>query len=720
MEEHSSGAPSARRASLGLLLACAGVPAAAQQPDSAPPTALPPVTVSVTRADAAMERLPWAVQILEPATVARGRPAWGLDEVLGLVPGVIVANRHNFSVDQRVAIRGFGARSAFAVRGIRIVLDGIPLSLPDGQGQLTTVDLGAVDRIEVLRGTASSLWGNAAGGILNITTHRPTTPVALARGRVLAGSFDRELQRVWSKWQVETQFEVGSGYGRISASRLAYEGERDHTAADLRTVSGRVVMPLGGTWTLSVLADGGNTPRADNPGALTAAELGADPDSAAGLNLLRRAGKAVSQAQSGVSLRGSLAGTELSLGAFRLARELENPLPQALIALDRSAWGLRGSASRVMRVAGRRATWTAGIDAQWQRDTRREYSYLIPNDSLTTPDNTPDMLTRHQLERVSELGPFAQLSLDISPVVSISGGLRHDAVGFRVSDRLTSDSADNSGARRYAATSGSVGIAVLPGRGVTLYANAGTSFETPTTTELNNQPPPQSGGFNLGLEPQRAISVEVGARGTPGRVTWSAAAFTADVRDELIAFEDTSVTGRRYFRNAARARHQGLELGASARAAAGITLAVAWTISDFRYRSHQLGADILDGRAIPGIPRHSVRTSLRLDPPWSRGIWGVVDVSHASGYFVDDTLDTRTDAWATVDLRAGWEGEVAGWRVAPFIAIQNLFDRQYVSSVVINAARGRYYEPAPGRNAYFGVELTAARTTFERKRPGEP
>ena len=703
-------------ASAGVLLACAAVPAVAQQADSARPLTLPPVTVSVTRSEAAVERLPWAVQIIEPGVAARGRPAWGLDEVLGLVPGVLVANRHNFSVDQRLSIRGFGARSAFAVRGIRVVLDGIPLTLPDGQGQLTTVDLGAVERIEVLRGTASVLHGNAAGGILNITTLRPTTPISLGRGRVLFGSFDRELKRVWSKWQGETQFAVGSGYGRISASRLAYEGERDHTAADMQTASGRVVMPLGGTWTLSVLADGGNSPQADNPGALTAAELAADPDSAAALNLLRRAGKAVSQAQGGVALRGQLAGAELSLGTFGLTRALENPLPQAFIELDRTAWGVRASASRATRLAGRRAQWTAGIDAQWQRDTRRESSYLIPNATLTTPDNTPDTLTRNQLERVSEFGPFVQLSFDLAPAVSIMAGLRHDAVGFRVSDRLTSDGADNSGARTYAATSGSAGIALLPGRGVTVYANAGTSFETPTTTELNNQPPPQSGGFNLGLEPQRATSFELGARGASQQFSWSAAAFTADVRDELIPFEDPLVSGRRYFRNAARARHQGLELGASARAAPGITLVMAWTISGFRYRSHQLGAAILDGRAIPGIPRHSLRTSLRLDPPWSKGIWGLFDVSHASGHFVDDTLDTRTEGWIAVDVRAGWEGTVAGWRVAPFVAIQNLFDRQYVSSVVINATRGRYYEPAPGRNAYFGLELTTARKNVEGNR----
>jgi iron complex outermembrane receptor protein len=453
---------------------------------------------------------------------------------------------------------------------------------------------------------------------------------------------------------------------------------------------------------------------------LTAAELAADPDSAAGLNLLRGAGKAVSQAQAGLGLRGQLGGTDLALGAFGAARDLENPLPQALIALQRTAWGLRLSASRELRLAGRPAAWTAGVDAQWQRDDRQEYAYLVPTAALTVPDNRADTLTRNQLERVSELGPFTQLTMDLTPAVTVSAGLRHDAVRFTVADHFTGDGADNSGARTYAATSGSAGLALHPARAVTLYANVGTSFETPTTTELNNQPPPQGGGFNFGLEPQRATSVEIGARGASGRVSWSAAAFAADVRDELIAFEDTLVPGRRYFRNAARARHRGLELGATARPVDVVTVVLAWTVSDFRYRSHQLGAAILDGRAIPGIPRHSVRASVRAEARRTGGVWGVLDVSHASGTFVDDTLAARTDAWTQVDLRAGWEGEVARWQVAPFVAINNVFDRRYVSSVVINAARGRYYEPAPGRNAYFGLALTTSRKSVEEKRRGGP
>src|SRR2546426_1548652 len=176
----------------------------AQRPDSTPPVPLLPITVSVTRAPLPLTKIPLAVQLVERAQISRARPTWGLDEALAAVPGVYAANRYNFSLDQRLSIRGFGSRSAFAVRGVKILIDGIPQTLPDGQGQLTHLELGATDRIEVLRGSASALYGNASGGVVSIWTD-PTAPRNLRQEvRVLFGTFDRNLNRNWSKWKSST------------------------------------------------------------------------------------------------------------------------------------------------------------------------------------------------------------------------------------------------------------------------------------------------------------------------------------------------------------------------------------------------------------------------------------------------------------------------------------------------------------------------------------
>ncbi len=691
-----------------------------QRRDSLKVYTLPAAIVSVTRAELPLLKVPFAVQSVEKAEISRARPTWGLDEALFTVPGVYVANRYNFSVDQRISIRGFGARSAFAARGVKVLLDGIPQTLPDGQGQLTNVEFGEADRIEVLRGSSSALFGNASGGVVSISTN-PRAPKSLGEElRVVAGAFDRDNRRNWSKVQSSTHFPVGNGSALVTFSRLDYEGERDHTEADLRNFNGRLWLPVASGWSLSAMAAVGDQPVADNPGALTLAELQANRDSAARLNLLRDAGKDVLQVQGGATLRRVLGGGgELALTVFGLTRDLTNPLPQAYIRFDRRAYGLRATGSRPARLGGLQARLTAGVDVQWQRDDRQNFSYLVPiTSSTTTPETTRDSLILNQFERVSELGPFVQGVFELTSQVSVTAGLRYDRVRFKVTDRHLTDGADDSGSRLMDALSGTVGVTVSPTPAVTAYGNVGTSFETPTTTELANRPT-GAGGFNPDLEPQTATNFEVGARGVvAGRADWSVALFQANVRDELISYEvpDPAFPTRRYFRNAGRARHRGLEVGGGLGLAPGLDLVGSWTYSDFEYAEYRLGSFDLEGRALPGIPKHTLRLGLRAQPGFARGVWADVDVVHSSGVGVDDTLATAepVDGWWVTNVRLGWQGTVGRMRAGPFVGLNNAFNEHYVGSVVINAAPiqgrpGRYYEPAAGRNLYLGFMLGASR-----------
>src|SRR6266568_2882688 len=254
----------------------------AQEPDTTPPKfVLPPITVSATRSTLPLSKTPHAVQLVDKAQISDAKPTWGLDEALAGIPGVYVANRYNFSLDQRISIRGFGSRSAFAVRGIKVLVDGIPQTLPDGQGQLTNLELGAADRIEILRGSASALFSNASGGVISIWTD-PTAPRTVRQDvRVLFGTFDRDLNRNWNKWQSSTSFRVGSGSAMVTLSRLDYTGQRQHSDADFRNLNSRWHFPLAPGWSLAATADVGWDPRADNPGALTNNEMRVNPDSAA-------------------------------------------------------------------------------------------------------------------------------------------------------------------------------------------------------------------------------------------------------------------------------------------------------------------------------------------------------------------------------------------------------------------------------------------------------
>lgn len=696
----------------------AGVGAYAQRPDtasSARPYSLPAITVSATRSTLPLAKVPLSVQIVDRRLISGARPTWGLDEALTSVPGVYVANRYNFSQDQRISIRGFGSRSAFAVRGIKVLLDGIPQTLPDGQGQLTNVELGDVDRIEVLRGSSSALFGNAAGGVISLWTN-PAPPQRVTEdARVVAGRFGGRTGRTWNRWQSTTRVRVGAGLAQVTASRLDYHGERDHSAADLRNLNSRVQLPIGTGWALTGLLDVGDDPRADNPGSLTRAELAVNRDTVPALNLNRNAGKDVTQVQAGATLQGPLSGGgEMAFTVFGLTRDLRNPITTAYIDVQRLDYGARATLTKPVPLGPFAQRVTAGLDFQRQRDDRRNWSYVnTPGDSALRSDT----VTLDQLERVTEVGPFLQSALDLAPRATLTAGLRYDWVRFDVRDRLITDSnPDDSGDRLMRSLSGSVGIALNPSDAVTVYGNVGSSFETPTTTELANRPD-TAGGFNSGLQPQRAVNYEVGARGqVAGRLSYSVALFQADVRGELVPYEIAAP--RFFYRNAGSSRHRGVELGADLMAFTGVRVNAAWTYSDFRFRRYSFSTAgqtfTLDGREVPGVPKHWFHLTVQARPPLAHGAWAEIEQTYSSSYLVGDTVSltaasSRAAPWWATTVRLGWEGNVGRTRLAPFLGVNNIFNRSYVASVVINAARGRYYEPAPGRNMYVGVSFGAGR-----------
>src|SRR3989475_6083784 len=558
-----------------------------QTSDTTKPYTLPPTTVSVTRTAVQLTKVPLSIHSIDRAQISRAKPTWGLDEALADVPGVYVANRYNFSQDQRISIRGFGARSAFAVRGIKILVDGIPQTLPDGQGQLTNLELGAVDHIEVLRGSASALYGNASGGVISIWTKPHDVAHVNEEARFVTGRFDQRSGRSWNKWQTTTSMRIRGGSALLTVSRLDYEGERDHSAADQRVLNARVQLPMGSRWSLALVTDVGDNPRADNPGSLTLAELRANRDTVPVLNRNRNAGKAVTQFQTGATLRRTMTnGGAAAITIFGLTRNLQNPITTTYIDLDRVDYGARASVTYPMPLGSLVHRLTAGFDFQRQRDDRKNFNYLnTPGDSA----KADTVRSLDQLEHGTEIGPFVQSALDLPARTKLTAGLRYDWVKFAVQDHLittTPPNPDDSGDRLMRAFSGSLGLAVNPSRRATLYGNIGSSFETPTTTELANSAS-GAGGFNPDLKPQQAWNYEIGARGSLGgrqRLGFTIVVFQADVRDALIPYEIQAP--RFYYRNAGSTRHRGVEVSSDLAIVPGGRLNAVWTYADYRHRRY--------------------------------------------------------------------------------------------------------------------------------------
>lgn len=692
----------------GVIVAVAIVPvaAAAQRPAGADSVArrdsaqrLTPVTVTALRTPFALERAPYAVSVLGSAELQGGRPGFNLAEALVAVPGVQVDNRYNYALGERISVRGFGARAQFGVRGVRVLIDGIPATMPDGQTTLNHVDVAELGRAEIVRGPASAIYGNASGGVLQLESELPPPVPVAGRVRLLSG--DDGLRRVQgtAAGQVETG-SVPLAYS-FNVSDLRYDGYRawqdarnTYAAMNLRAGGARTSVRVTGH-----LADYDG----HNPGGLSAAQLAADRSQAFRDNQFRwRAGEEGRHRQIGAEARQQLGTGELRLSGYVLGRDLDNPIPQRLIVLDRRAGGARLAYGTHASVAGVPVQLTLGTEAERQRDDRQNFV----NDTGRRGD-----LRLDQLEHVTTTAGFAQVAVAPTARLSVLGALRYDRARFAVDDRLvTATDPDDSGDRTMHAASPSVGVNWSLGHRGSMYANYATAFETPTTTELANRPS-GAGGFNPDLQPQRTRSVEVGGTTRLARLGFAQVAlYRARVRDALIPFEVPGSPGRQFFRNAGSAIHRGAEVGAVLGGQRGLSARAAYTYTDAKFDEYAVAGTSFAGKRVPGIAPH--RADLALAYGLARGGQAAVEERYVSAVPTNDANTAGSDASPYTLTNVRLEApRLRAWAagVAPFAGITNLLDRRYVTSVVVNAFGQRYFEPGPGRSFYVGLELAAQR-----------
>ena len=665
---------------IALLLIAALTAASATAQDSPGDTlevTLPEITVDAVRSTESSASAPYAVSVqARSAAELAFEPTTSLETVLRSLPGVWVNDRGHFALGDRISIRGMGARAAFGVRGIQVLLDGVPLTMPDGQSALDVVEPSILRQIELLRSPASLFWGNGSGGVLFLSSAAaPDVPTLRVKG--LGGSFGQR------QFLAEGAVPFGKHHVRAYASRLAQDGFRDHSAGSLTRLGANAHF-LAGTRTSVRVVAAAALQDVEHPGSLTRAQLEEDDRQARPGYPDTNSGKESTHIQAGLTVEHELPSLYLSGTAYGLTRDLGNPLPFGYIDLDRTAGGLRAAAQDRRG----RLQWGIGVDAAVQHDIRK---------NLNNDNGEPgDEIDLDQIEDVSTAGAFGYARYALMENLQVTAGLRRSAVRFEMEDRLLANG-DESGDRQFAAWSPSIGISYRI-RTTLLFANYGTAFETPTTTELVNRPD-MTGGFNDALDPQISKGVEIGARGILMRpsIEFDVAAFYTSIEGRLVSF--TNDLGREFYRNAGLNSHRGVELMLAWTPVPAATMQLTYMGSRFLFEE-----DDLDGNLLPGVPEHRLFFSAEAR---RSGVWARVTGEAVSAYFVNDQNTEENAGYAVVDLNLGYGGLVAGGaRLEPFITIRNVFDTSYTSSVVVNAAGDRFYEPASGRAVLAGLQIT--------------
>ena len=694
-----------RAAALGLLCVNAAAVGAAQTESVA--TDLPAIVISATRSEESAFEVPVAIDALNLVPASADNLGVNLSEVLDLVPGVLVRNRQNFAQDEQISIRGFGTRAPFGIRGVRLYVDGIPATLPDGSGQVSHVNLDSAERIEVLRGPFSALYGNAASGVIQVFSADGTEPVTWRVG--MAGGSDGNLRGNINWRNVE-----GPWDSNLDLTAFRTDGYRRHSAAERISTNAKLRWQSAAGASLTLLANSLAIPEAEDPLGLSREQVAEDPRQATATALQFDTRKSVRQMQTGAIW-------EQAVGDHQHWRALVyagNRDVRQFLAVPVGAQANPRSGGGVIDLDG---DYT-GTDLRWSwQNETVEFSVGASFDDFDQQRlgfenylgdrlGVLGALRREETNRVRDLDQYAQLHWDFAPAWSLLAGVRHSTVDFAVDDRyVMADNPDDSGTRDYSATTPVLGLLFRASDMSHYYVNWGEGFETPTFAELGYSS--DGSGLNLGLRPARSRSAEVGAKFRfHSGLESNLALFRADTVDEIAVA--TNFGGRSTYRNVARARRQGLEASLLAPIGEQWTVQLAATWLDAHFRSPFLACasvpcmdpdiPVARGSRIPGVAEVVMRAELvrggELGWRWRTRIEHIGDVS------VNDTASESASAYTTLGMDLGYAVGLAHGNLRTFVAVDNVFDRRYIGSVIVNDANGRYYEPAAGRTATLGLQ----------------
>ncbi|HQR77376.1 MAG TPA: TonB-dependent receptor [Burkholderiaceae bacterium] len=676
--------------------------------------ALEPVVITGTRTERRAFDLPMSIDAISRSQIQDGKARVNISEDLNRVPGTFVQNRENFAQELQITIRGFGARSQFGTRGIKLIADGIPASTPDGQGSPGVFDLGSADRIEVLRGPFSALYGNHSGGVVQVFSESGTAPPTLTPDLTL-GSYG------FQRYGLKGGGVSGAFNGMASASYFSVDGYREHSAARKAQFNTKLAYDLNPANRLTLVATGFNQPNAQDPLGLTAAQVKQDPRQAQPVAIAFNTRRSLDNAQGGLILDSALGADDtLRLMAYVGSRNNEQflavPIDSQQAAtssggvsvLDRQFGGASVRWTRRQELLQGPLTWTAGVDYDTSSEARQGYINNL---------GVRGALKRDEDNDVDNLGAYLQAEWQLLPRWSVSAGVRYTQVDFTATDRyVAAGNPNDSGSTSYGEWTPTAGLMFNVTPAFNLYASYGRAFETPTTVELAYRPDGGS-GVNFALQPSTSDQFEVGAKLLLGASTrLNVAVFDIRTSGEIVIARSTG--GRSSFQNAGDSSRLGAEVMLESELGGGLSTHVALTLLNARFDTAftscaplaafcnpVTGANtavVPAGNRVPGVPNATFFADLAYRNP-ALGLRGAFEVIANGAVAVNDFNSAYAPGYTIANLWAGLEQMAGRWRFREFARVNNLFGREYIGAVIVGDANGRYYAPAPTRNVLLGA-----------------
>ncbi|MEO8344729.1 MAG: TonB-dependent receptor [Betaproteobacteria bacterium] len=675
-----------------------------QAPPADATTALDPVTVAATRGAERLFDVPASANVIDGATIRDGQPAINLSESLVRVPGVFAANRNNYAQDLQLSSRGYGARAAFGVRGVRLYQDDIPATMPDGQGQTGSFSLLSAKRIEVLRGPFSTIYGNASGGVVSVYTE-DGTEVPVVNVTASIGSYGTSMVGVKATG-------IASGVGYVAAfSNFDTDGYRDHSAALRQIANAKLTFNATASTHVTLIANSQYQPQTEDPLGLTYAQWQADPRQADPVATLFNTSKTINQVQGGVAIDQVLNGeTTLRVTGYGGQRQVRQYLALSgigatssggVVDLDRNFEGAGVRLIYRSDILDRPLTLNVGLDADRLHELRQ--GFVNNNGALGA-------LRRNEDDTVTSGDIYAEAQWNFLPEWALTLGIRSSRVKYESVDHyIVGVNPDDSGARTYYNTSPIAGVVWHAGDSLNLYASYGQGFETPTFAELAYKP--TGGGLNLALDPATSTSYEIGMKWFPAKnQRVNLAAFSAATDQEIVI--DSATGGRTTFRNASKTHRRGFEAEWDADLGHGVTAHVnySYLLAEFAdaYTSGIPPVVVPAGSRLPGVPPQQAFGVIDWTPGGYAGFSVAGEVQYVGRVYANDINTAFAPAYTIGSVRIGFAQDVTRFKISEYVRVNNVANVNYVGSVIVGDTNGRYYEPAPGRNWFAGVSVSAA------------